>query len=229
MRVDQCLLVDGDDTLWENNIYFERAIEEFLDLLAHESLSRAELRQVLDDVERENCQVYGYGAKSFVRSLHDCYERVHEVRATDDHGKAIAELGERILRQEPVLIAGVEETLAALRTRHRLVLLTKGDHEEQAAKVERSRLGPLFERIVIVPEKTVDTYSTVVEDLKADTARTWMIGNSPKSDIVPALAAGLGAVYVPHPDTWVLEHHPFPETTERLLQVDRFTDLAEYF
>ncbi|WP_309485427.1 HAD family hydrolase [Streptomyces sp. WELS2] len=229
MRVGQCLLVDADDTLWENNIYFERAIEEFLDLLARESLSRTELRQVLDDVERENCLVYGYGAKSFVRSLHDCYERVREVRATDDHGRAIAELGERILRQEPVLIAGVEETLTGLRARHRLVLLTKGDHEEQAAKVERSRLGPLFERIVIVPEKTVETYATVVADLKADTARTWMIGNSPKSDIVPALAAGLGAVYVPHPDTWVLEHHPFPGTTERLLQVDRFTDLAEHF
>ncbi|MFD0392641.1 hypothetical protein ACFQ3Z_09660 [Streptomyces nogalater] len=79
--------------MWENNIYFERAIEEFLDLLGHASLSRAELRQVLDDVERENCRVYGYGARSFVRSLHDCYERVHEVRATDDHGRAIAELG----------------------------------------------------------------------------------------------------------------------------------------
>ncbi|MET8563548.1 HAD family hydrolase [Streptomyces flaveolus] len=227
--IDRCLLIDGDDTLWENNIYFEQAIEEFLDLLRHESLTRAELRHVLDDIERANCKVHGYGAKSFVRSLHDCYERVHDTKAPDDHGQAIAALGERILRQEPVLLPGVEETLAELRTRHRLVLLTKGDHEEQAAKVERSRLGPLFEEIVIVPEKTVETYTMVVENVKTDTAKTWMIGNSPKSDIVPALAAGLGAAYVPHPDTWVLEHHPLPETAERLLSVHRFPDLLEHF
>ncbi|MEU3985760.1 HAD family hydrolase [Streptomyces sp. NPDC026672] len=227
--VDHCLLIDGDDTLWENNIYFEQAIEEFLDLLRHEVLTRVELRRVLDDIERANCQVHGYGARSFVRSLHDCYEQLHDTKAPDDHGRAIAELGERILRQEPVLIQGVEETLADLRTRHRLILLTKGDHEEQAAKVERSRLGPLFEEIIIVPEKTVETYTTVVRDVRADSAKTWMIGNSPKSDIVPALAAGLGAVYVPHADTWALEHHPFPETADRLLSVLRFTDLVEHF
>ncbi|MDG9701985.1 HAD family hydrolase [Streptomyces sp. DH37] len=228
-RTGQCLFIDGDDTLWENNIYFEHAIEEFIDLVRHESVTRAELRHVLDEIERANCKVHGYGARSFVRSLHDCYEHVHGREAPDDHMRAIAALGERILHQAPVLIPGVHETLSYLSERHRLVLLTKGDHEEQAAKVERSRLGSLFEEVVIVPEKTAETYVSVVEKVDVPTARTWMIGNSPRSDILPALAAGLGAVYVPHPDTWVLEKDAVPEPSDRVLHVERFADLAEHF
>jgi putative hydrolase of the HAD superfamily len=225
----QCLLVDGDDTLWENNIYFERAIEDFLDLMAHESLTRAELRSVLDEVETRNCAVHGYGARSFVRSLHDCYQQVHDQRASDDHGRVITELGDRILQQAPVVIADVRETLAYLRGRHRLILLTKGDFDEQSAKVEASGLRPLFEDVVIVEEKTTRTYTTVVEEAKADPDRTWMIGNSPKSDIIPALEAGLRAVYVPHPDTWVLERRPVPVAPDRLLSLVRFAELAEHF
>ncbi len=227
--VNQCLLVDGDDTLWENNIYFERAIEEFIDLVFHDRTTRAELRRMLDEIETANCKVHGYGAKSFVRSLHECYERVHAQVASVDHAQAIAELGDRILDQVPVLIPGVRETLSHLQRRHRLILLTKGEFDEQTTKVERSGLAPLFEDVVVVPEKTVDTYTTVVEQAKADADRTWMIGNSPKSDIVPALAAGLRAVYVPHPDTWVLERQPVPEAPDHLLQIDRFSDLAEHF
>ncbi|WP_066948303.1 HAD family hydrolase [Streptomyces lushanensis] len=225
----QCLLVDGDDTLWENNIYFERAIEEFLDLIIHDSFTRTELRSVLDEIETANCELYGYGAVSFVRSLHDCYRRVHGREASEEHGRVLTALGDRILRQAPVIIPGVQETLTYLRPRHRLILLTKGDFDEQSAKVEASGLRGLFEDVVIVSEKTTETYTTVVEEAKADAERTWMIGNSPKSDIIPALTAGLRAVHVPHPDTWVLEQRPVPVEHERLLSLDRFADLVEHF
>jgi putative hydrolase of the HAD superfamily len=227
--VDQCLLIDGDDTLWENNVHFERAIEEFLDVAAHGSMTSAELRRVLDEIEQANSSVHGYGARVFVRSLHECYARVHAREASGVQARVIAAFGERILGQEPEIIAGVRETLAYLRQRHRLVLLTKGDLDEQAAKVDRSGLRMLFEDVVIVPEKTVDVYISVVERLGAQPDRTWMIGNSPRSDILPAITAGLRAVFVPHADTWALERQPVPDAPDRLLLLDRFSDLMAHF
>jgi putative hydrolase of the HAD superfamily len=62
-----------------------------------------------------------------------------------------------------------------------------------------------------------------------DPAETWMIGNSPKSDVNPALEAGLNAVFVPHAHTWVLEKQDIVAGTGQLLVVDRFGDLRSHF
>lgn len=227
--INQCLLIDGDDTLWENNVYFERAIEEFIDLVIHEHLTRTGIRRILDQIELANCRLHGYGARSFVRSMHDCYRQVHSEEIPTDKAQVITDLGKRILGAVPELISGVQETLLYLRPRHRLILLTKGNFEEQSTKVERSGLRPLFEDVIIVSEKTVDTYMSVAEQAQVDVGRTWMIGNSPKSDIVPALAAGFRAVLVPHAQTWQLEQQEVPQAPEHLLLVDRFTDLMTHF
>jgi putative hydrolase of the HAD superfamily len=134
VRQGLTLIFDGDDTLWENNVYFERAIEEFITFLDHSSLSRAEVRAVLDEIEHANVASYGYGARSFARSLRDCFERLGEREGREEDLATVAELGERILRQPIELIDGVEETLAFLAPRHRLLLLTKGHAEEQRLK-----------------------------------------------------------------------------------------------
>jgi putative hydrolase of the HAD superfamily len=229
MRDNQCLIIDGDDTLWENNTYFERSIEEYIDLVASEGLRRDEVRDILDDIERANVRIHGYGARSFVRSLHECYERIHRRVAAEDDALAIIALGERILSHPIEIIDGVESTLSYLRPRHRLALLTKGETEEQRLKVDRSGIDHFFEEVIIVAEKDVQTYHDAVDRLGAETKATWMIGNSPKSDINPALAAGLGAVYVPHDETWSLEHEPVPDGDKRVIVVDRFTDLTIHF
>ena len=57
----QTLLIDADDTLWENNIYFERAIAAFISYLDHHEYSPAEVRQALNAVERETILAHGYG------------------------------------------------------------------------------------------------------------------------------------------------------------------------
>jgi putative hydrolase of the HAD superfamily len=227
----QHLLIDADDTLWENNRYFEEAIEEFIDFLDHSRLTSVEVRAVLDEIELANTLVHGYGARSFTRSLRACYEHLAERHIRDEDLAVVMDFGERILRQHMEVIPGVEETLRVLVDRHDLVLFTKGQHEEQKLKIDRSGLAGYFSRAVIVSEKDEGTYRRHVAELGFDSARTWMVGNSPKSDINPALAAGLNAVYVPHERTWRLEHQEVAggEERGRLLVLGRFAELVDHF
>jgi putative hydrolase of the HAD superfamily len=128
------------------------------------------------------------------------------------------------------LIDGVASTLADLAGRHFLALFTKGHPEEQRMKVDRSGLGPHFGHTIVVKEKDAGAYLRLIQENGFAPEDTWMIGNSPKSDINPALEAGLGAVLVPHAHTWVLEHQDLriAEGT-RFLQVQTFADLCLHF
>lgn len=230
-RDRQTLIFDGDDTLWENNVYFERAIDDFIAYLDHSTLAPPEVRAALDEIERANVRMHGYGAAMFGRSLRECSERLRERHLDEAEVATVMGFAERILRQPMELIAGVEETLAALASRHELALLTKGHDEEQRLKIERSGLTERFSRLFVVPEKDAAVYRTVVADLGSPPTSTWMIGNAPRSDINPALAAGLNAVFVPHDQTWRLEHQELaPDAAPgRLLVLERFADLREHF
>jgi putative hydrolase of the HAD superfamily len=226
----QHLIFDADDTLWENNIHFERAIEDFLDFLAHSTLTRQEARAVLDEIELANFRVHGYGSAAFTRNLQLCYERLAERDISEDDLATVMTFGERILVQPMELIEGVEETLARLAGRHDLTLLTKGHPEEQQLKIDRSGLNDYFRHAEVVPEKEPATYAALVKRLDLNSARTWMIGNSPKSDINAALAAGLNAVFIPHHATWRLEEQEIDGAGHgQLLVLERFCDLATHF
>jgi putative hydrolase of the HAD superfamily len=220
------LLIDADDTLWENNIYFEQAIHAFITFLDHSRLSREEVRAVLDEVER----LMGYGSANFTKSLVETYRRLAEKDLQEEDIEQVRRLGEQIQAQPLQLIEGVRETLEYLSPRHDLVLLTKGDIEEQKLKVERSGIEAFFRQVVVVLEKDIATYRQVVSEVGVNPQHTWMVGNSPRSDVNPALAAGLNAVYIPHPHTWHLEHEEV-ESVEgrRLLTLSRFADLRTYF
>jgi putative hydrolase of the HAD superfamily len=230
MKRGQRLIFDADDTLWENNVLFEGIIEVFIDALCHPGHGRPEIRAVLDEIERENSRAHGYGAVVFERSLTQCMERLCGPRPlTGDERSWISGLC-RVLHEEPVeLLPGVPETLQALSERHRLYLCTKGEPAEQRRKIDSSGLSALFEEIVIVREKAADTYRDLVRTLGLDADSTWMIGNSPRSDVLPALEAGLGAVLVHHPMTWTLEHAPLPDSGARYLRVSPFNALLDVF
>jgi len=220
------LLIDADDTLWENNIYFEQAIHAFIEFLNHSSLSSAEVRVVLDEIER----FMGYGSANFTNSLVETYRRLTEKDIRDEDVRHVRQLGEQLRSRPLQLLDGVKETLDYLYTRHDLVMLTKGDREEQELKVERSGIKHFFKRVVVVHEKDASIYRQVLNQLQFDPKDTWMIGNSPRSDINPALAVGLNAVYIPHPHTWHLEHEEVSATSERrFLTLSRFADLRTYF
>jgi putative hydrolase of the HAD superfamily len=227
----QTLLIDADDTLWENNIYFERAIAAFISFLNHREYSPSEVRQTLNAAERETILAHGYGLSSFKRSLVDCFERLSPAPVTEEKRERIRGFASSIAEQEIELLPGVAETLAELATRHRLILMTKGDRAEQADKLARSGLSELFSSVEIVAEKDPAAYREVALRHNISARCAWMIGNSPKSDINPALEAGLHAVFLFHKDTWILEHAEVATAPEgqHLIELDAFTKLREIF
>jgi putative hydrolase of the HAD superfamily len=227
----QTLLIDADDTLWENNIYFERAIAAFISYLDHHEYSPADVRQTLNACERETILAHGYGLTSFARSLINCFERLSPQPVTDEKRERIRSFANSIAEQEIELLPGVKETLTELGSRHHLILMTKGDRAEQADKLARSGLFELFSSVEIVAEKDPPTYREVIARHELKPHTSWMIGNSPRSDINPALAAGLHAVFLFHKDTWVLEHatvDPAPPG-QHLLELDSFAKLCTVF
>jgi putative hydrolase of the HAD superfamily len=223
------LIFDADDTLWENNIYFERAFDEFVAFLCHSALSPAQIRDILNEIELVNSKLHGYGAVNFGRNLQQAYRHLAQREIRESDLTHVMSLAERILEQPVEVIEGVEETLDDLSARHDLTLFTKGHPEEQRLKVDRSGLGRYFAHTAIVKEKDAEAYRRLVAERGFDPAQTWMIGNSPKSDINPAIEAGLNAVLVPHPHTWVLEHQDLRDGGSRLLKVETFSDLRAHF
>jgi len=195
----QTLLIDADDTLWENNIYFERAIAAFIGFLDHQEYTPAQVRLALNTVERETILSHGYGLTSFTRSLVTCFERLSPAPMT-------AAMRDR-----------VEGFARAI--------------QEQEIELSRSGLAPFFAAVEIVAEKDPPTYREVIQRQEVTAHSAWMIGNSIKSDINPALAAGLHAVFLFHKDTWVLEHAELDAAPEgqKLLELDAFAKLAEIF
>lgn len=227
----QTLLIDADDTLWENNIYFERAIAKFISFLDHREHTPEMVRLVLNDVERESIVKHGYGLNSFALSLVETFEKLSVEPITPELHERIHSFAHQIADHPIEVLAGVPETLLYLSERHHLIMMTKGNPAEQSGKVERSGLKEYFAAVEIVAEKDEPTYRSAVAKYALSTDTTWMVGNSPKSDINPALAAGLHAVFIPHGNTWILEHEevaPAPPA-QRLLIVDRFGDLASHF
>ena len=227
----QNLLIDADDTLWENNIYFERAIANFISFLEHKELTPEQVREVINRVEHENIKAHGYGIASFAKALVKTFETLSVEPITPAlhqtvHGFAMA------IAEYPIEhIHGVEETLRYLHSRHRLLMVTKGNYEEQYGKVRRSAIAHYFEAVEIVAEKDAVSYGYLVEKYELDRLSTWMIGNSPKSDINPALEAGLNAVFVPHANTWQLEHCELAEARapQVLMKLESFADLQRCF
>src|SRR5664279_3854077 len=227
----QNLLIDADDTLWENNIYFERAISDFISFLNHHHYTPDEVRHVLYDVERENVRKHGYGMHSFAEALVICFEKLSVEPVTPDLHETIRAIAYKIAEHPMEFLPEVPETLADLAQRHRLFMVTKGNITEQLGKVERSGLREYFTAVEVVAEKDVAAYKSVVEKYGLVRDQTWKIGNSPKSDINPALEAGLHAVFVPHHNTWMLERDELRSHAAdgRLLQVESFGHLRDHF
>jgi putative hydrolase of the HAD superfamily len=228
----QTLFIDADDTLWENNIYFEHAIQEFVEFLNHSHYTPEQVRQLLYQIERDSILAHGYGLKSFTHSLIHTFERLSVEPVTPELHERICGFAAQIAARPVELIAGVTETLTYLASRHHLMMLTKGDVIEQLGKVERSGLKTYFNAIEVVAEKDKPTYESMMAKYDLSPETTWMIGNSPKSDINPALSIGLSACFVPHDMTWALEHEELGRPSHpgsKLLVLESFQQLMTHF
>jgi putative hydrolase of the HAD superfamily len=223
------LMLDADDTLWENNIYFLEVTEEFVREVMPFGVEPATARAALYETERKNIPAFGYGSRAFAVSVIEAF-RLLAPSSNPEAERRLEDLALSIYRRDQLeLRPGACETLSVLANHHRLVLVTKGDKEEQEWKVQCSGLRQHFEWVEVVPEKDVATYAALIRRLRAAPSRTWMIGNSPRSDINPALEAGLNAVLIPHPHTWELEVEELDRHHERLIIVDSLQDVIPLF
>jgi putative hydrolase of the HAD superfamily len=223
------LIIDADDTLWENNVFFDKAITTFVAQLEYLGYTPDYIRHILNETERRNIRQHGYGVRSFKRSLEETYLKLAGNMARREIVKEIEQMAAELENTPPQILEGVPETLAYLAKRHRLILLTKGEAAEQAGKVERSGLQSHFDAIENVMEKNASIFQRVIEQFKIVKSNGWMVGNSPATDINPALQAGLNAVFIPHLATWITDRAAVESGVGKLLILQSFRDLRTHF
>ena len=203
----EIIALDADDTLWHNERLFVETQARFQKLLAayHDA---AGIDQRLYDVEKRNLKHFGYGIKGFTLSMIETAIELTDGKIDAADIQSIIDNGRAMLDAPIELLDGVAETVVQLADRYRLMLVTKGDLFDQETKLARSRLGEHFSAIEIVSEKNAATYESIMRRHGVEAARFVMVGNSLKSDILPALKAGAAAVYIPHDITWIHEQVP---------------------
>jgi putative hydrolase of the HAD superfamily len=216
---------DADDTLWQNEQFYQTTQAHFIELLKDYADPR-ELPDRLLKVMLRNIGVYGFGIKSFTLSMVETAIEVTEGRAPGEVIQEILAAGREMAKHPVETLPFARETLESLAGRYRLVLITKGDLFDQERKIAQSGLGELFEAVEIVSDKNRSTYERVFTRHGDGADRSMMIGNSLKSDVLPALAAGSWGVYVPHDLTWAYEHAEAPEGEGRFRQVANLGEIA---
>lgn len=227
MARDRVVFVDADDTLWENYRWFRAVIDEWKQVLARHGVAPAAAEAALHAVEDRNIPRTGYGAAPFVRSAVEAFHLLvpHADRATREDVAGFARRAEATIRSHAIeLLPGVAGGVPRLAALGRLVVLTKGQDDEQVAKFERSGLARWFEGVRVVREKDVAAYLGACEAWSADPTRSFMVGNSVTSDVNPAARAGLRAVHVPHPAPW---HRDEGAPDPRALRVRSFAEVPD--
>jgi putative hydrolase of the HAD superfamily len=222
----QVLLCDADDTLWENNGYFLDALVHFLDLVEKKGIARLDAERKLREVEAVRTKSAGYGSLNYAISLCDTYELLLGPMP-DAVRQEVEDLGRRIYEHPIELLPGVHETVADLAARHTLWIVTKGHYEEQLSKIQRCGIAQAFAGFEILQEKSPEAFEELVERHGFDRRGTWMIGNSPRSDMNTASAVGLRTVHVPHRTIWEFEHEELRRPPDLTLKA--FPELLDHF
>ncbi|WP_420959966.1 HAD family hydrolase [Brucella sp. IR073] len=217
---------DADDTLWQNEQFFRLTEERFASFLA-DYAEKDHLTERLLEAERRNLQIYGFGIKGFTLSMIETALEVTEGRAPAHVIQAILDAGREMLAHPVETLPDVRETLERLAGNYRLVMITKGDLFDQERKLAQSGLGELFDAVEIVSNKDAQTYARAFSRHGDGPAHAMMVGNSLKSDIIPAIAAGSWGVYIPHDLTWAFEHAEEPADAPRFRRLERISGVVE--
>lgn len=219
MSAPDLIAFDADDTLWHNERFFRLTQARFEALLV-EDAPPGHLHERLIAAERRNLGRYGYGIKGFVLSMIETALEVTEDRVPGSTIRALIEAGHEMLAHPIELLPHAREALEALSGRHRLALITKGDLLDQERKLAQSGLGEFFDQVEIVAEKTPAVYARIFCAAGVAPEGAMMIGNSLRSDVLPALEAGAWGVHVPHELTWALEDAEAPEGHPRFRRIE---------
>jgi putative hydrolase of the HAD superfamily len=220
------IALDADDTLWQNEQFFRLTEQRFSDLL-RDYTDAPDLTERLISATARNLQFYGFGAKGFSLSMVETALEVTEHRVP---GTVIAEIlaaGRELVNFPIETLPYVDEALGHLQDRYRLILVTKGDLFDQERKLAASGLADYFAAVEVVSDKTETTYRRIFERHTEGPEHTIMAGNSLKSDILPALAAGAFAAYVPHDLTWSYERAEEPANEPRYARIEHLGQLQD--
>jgi len=216
---------DADDTLWHNEVYFERVHERYRALLVHYH-DAATVNRTLFATEMRNLPLYGYGVKGFTLSAIETAVELTQGKISAEEIRQLIVLGQEMLAQPVELLDGVAETLAELAGAYRLLVITKGDLHHQERKLAGSGLAAHFRHVEIVSEKDEGTYEAIWHRRGIEARRFLMVGNSLKSDIVPVLALGGAGVHVPYHLTWAAEQvEKTPEAGADFFQIEMLREL----
>lgn len=213
---------DADDTLWHNERFFQISQARFAEMLS-DWVPAEHLAERLLAAERRNLGRYGFGIKGFTLSMIETAIEVTDARLPASVISDLLEVGRELLAHPIELLPGVEETIKALASKAQLVLITKGDLLDQERKLAQSGLGDYFDAVEIVSHKTVETYQKIFAN--HGRARVAMVGNSLKSDIIPALETGAWAIHVPHDLTWELEYAAKPANHPKFHELSKIAEL----
>lgn len=217
---------DADDTLWQNEQFFRMTERHFAELLAEHG-EAGQLTARLLEAEKRNLGAYGFGIKGFTLSMIETAIEVTDGRVPAEVIGKILAAGREMLSHPIETLPHVHDTLEGLAGRYRLVLITKGDLFDQERKLAQSGLGDFFEAVEIVSDKSRPTYERIFARHGDGPAQSMMVGNSLKSDVVPAIEAGSWGVYVPHDLTWVYEHVDEPAGAERFRKLQHLGELSD--
>ena len=220
-----CIGFDADDTLWHNEQFFQ-ITQQYLKMLLADFCEADHLSDRLLEAEKRNLKHFGFGVKGFTLSM---IETAIEVSGGKVPAEVIGEIlkaGKDMLSAPVQLLPHAGETLEALAGDYTIVLITKGDLFDQERKLAQSGLGEFFDAVEIVSDKNPDTYLRIFGEQAAGPANAMMVGNSLKSDVIPALDTGAWGVHVPHETTWALEHAEKPSGQKRFFEIPTLAGLA---
>lgn len=218
------LAFDADDTLWHNETVFRLTEKRFAKALSAYAQPDHLMERLLE-AERRNLAFYGYGIKGFTLSMIETALEITDNRAPAEMIAEILGYAKEMIAHPVKTLPRVRETLEELRERYRLIVITKGDLFDQERKLAQSGLGELFSGVEIVSEKNCSTYQRIFAKHAVAPQDALMVGNSLKSDILPALEAGSWAVYIPHDLTWALERAEEPIGRSRFRKLTSLGDL----
>lgn len=222
---------DADDTLWESEIHYVSAKDEFARLLS----AYAPFDQVkadLDVIETHNVQLYGYGFKSFTLSMIETALQVSGGSVPAGLIEKVLAMAKRALQSEIRLREGAEKVLQELREQspqYSLFMITKGELFEQQQKIQKSGLKRYFHHLEVVSDKTPEAYLKLLQTHNIPPEQFLMVGNSLRSDILPVVSIQGWAVLVPHPLTWSHETNPGKDVPDgRWFELPRLSDLPDF-
>lgn len=217
---------DADDTLWSNEPYFHEAELAFCELFS-DYITVDELRPKLLEIEIRNIKLYGYGIKGFMLSMMETALYTTRDNVTSEQMHKILGIGKDMLQKPVELLDGVEEVLSTLEGKYQLVLATKGDLFDQEQKIAKSGLAKYFSHVEVMSNKKEENYKVLLQHLRCTPEEFLMIGNSPKSDIIPLINIGARAIHIPFHTTWEHEVAHVDQDTDRCVELESIREVLD--